>query len=220
MDNLDTIIKNPIFWPSLIGGCVVVYFLTGNFTAVGVTLALVAVGLFVFLVISNQSLSPGDVSAAAPDGFDETTTVPGSKLQPNAGPLQEVFYVSGNKYTYKDAPAVCAAYNAELATYEQLKESYGKGAEWCGHGWVMGGMALHPVQEDVWERLEKDYYTKPKTRCGQPGINGGKFDPTRKFGVNCYGNKPEGGVPKNKKTCGKMKIQPFNRHGWSMWGMA
>ena len=28
--------------------------------------------------------------------------------------------------------------------------------------------------------------------CGKPGINGGYFsDPTMKFGVNCYGVKPD-----------------------------
>ena len=39
--------------------------------------------------------------------------------------------------------------------------------------------------------MQKD--PKTKFNCGKPGINGGYFDnPKLRFGINCYGIKPEG----------------------------
>ena len=39
----------------------------------------------------------------------------------------EVFHVGNNKYTYDDAKAICKSYNAELATYQQVENSYKNG---------------------------------------------------------------------------------------------
>ena len=47
----------------------------------------------------------------------------------------EVFHIRQNQFTYDEAPAVCAAYGAELATLEQIIEAYNHGAEWCGYCW-------------------------------------------------------------------------------------
>ena len=33
--------------------------------------------------------------------------------------------------------------------------------------------------------------TSLKNSCGKPGVNGSKFNPNFKFGVNCYGYKPD-----------------------------
>jgi hypothetical protein len=102
----------------------------------------------------------------------------------------EVFNISKNVYTFNDAAAVCAAAGAELATYDQVKEAYDGGADWCNYGWTKGQMALYPTQKATWEKLQKG---APEFRnaCGQPGVNGGYFDnPELRFGVNCYGKKP------------------------------
>lgn len=104
---------------------------------------------------------------------------------------QEVFNVSRNAYTYYDAEPLCKAMGAELATYEQVKEAYGKGADWCNYGWVKGQMAVFPTQKGTWEQLQQGP-EEERMACGQPGLNGGFFDnPELRFGVNCYGAKPD-----------------------------
>jgi hypothetical protein len=124
------------------------------------------------------------------------TSEPSQKLNIDHGaiqnimPTKEVFNIADNKYKYSDADALCKAYGAELATYEQVKDAWSKGADWCNYGWVKGQAALFPTQESTYNKLQ----TGPKDQkgaCGVPGVNGGYFDnPDLHFGVNCYGNKP------------------------------
>ena len=103
--------------------------------------------------------------------------------------LKEVFNIGGNHYTYSDAEAICKAYDAELADYEQIEGAYGRGAEWCNYGWSKGQMALFPTQKSTWDKLQDNDNTKHN--CGRPGINGGYMaNPALRFGVNCYGVKP------------------------------
>lgn len=102
----------------------------------------------------------------------------------------EVFNVSNNLYTYDDARAVCTAYGARLATYDEVEDAYNGGAEWCNYGWSENQMAFFPTQKTTWDELQKN--PKHKNNCGRPGINGGYFDnPYIKFGVNCFGKKPK-----------------------------
>ena len=50
-------------------------------------------------------------------------------------------------------------------------------------------MALFPTQESKWNNLQE--IEGHEHDCGRPGINGGFIDnPNVKFGVNCYGIKP------------------------------
>jgi hypothetical protein len=103
---------------------------------------------------------------------------------------KEVFNISNNIYTYEDAQAVCSAYNAELATYSQIEQSYNDGGEWCNYGWSDNQMIFFPTQKSSWDKLQKN--EKTKNNCGRPGINGGYMaNPNLKFGVNCYGVKPK-----------------------------
>lgn len=145
----------------------------------------------------------------------------------------EVFHIRQNQFTYDEAPAVCAAYGAELATLEQIIEAYNHGAEWCGYGWSAGGMALFPTQKSTWEQLQREVDTGKRTRCGRPGVNGGYMDPMLKFGVNCFGFKPKGEftppdplpgtdrqkfddmVNRFKEMLNTMKLSPFSRREWS-----
>jgi hypothetical protein len=101
----------------------------------------------------------------------------------------EVFNISNNLYTYDDAQAICSAYGAELANYDQIEDAYKNGGEWCNYGWSDGQMAFFPTQKSTWDKLQKT--TDHKNDCGRPGINGGYFaNPYIKFGVNCFGKKP------------------------------
>jgi len=102
----------------------------------------------------------------------------------------EVFNVSNNEYTFNDAAAVCKIYDAKLATYDQIEKAYQKGGEWCNYGWSDGQMAFFPTQKSTWDKLQKT--PNHKNDCGRPGINGGYIaNPYVKFGVNCYGKKPD-----------------------------
>jgi hypothetical protein len=110
------------------------------------------------------------------------------KILPQGG--AQVFNVSKNTFTYYDAEPLCKALGAELATYDQVKQSWEQGADWCNYGWVKGQMAVYPTQKDTYEKLQAGPEDQ-RMACGNPGLNGGFFDnPEMKFGVNCYGQKP------------------------------
>lgn len=111
------------------------------------------------------------------------------KVLPQGGNAQ-VFNVSKNTFTYYDAEPLCKALGAELATYEQVKDAYEKGADWCNYGWTKGQMAVYPTQKETWEKLQQGP-EEQRRACGNPGMNGGFFDnPELRYGVNCYGSKP------------------------------
>lgn len=143
--------------------------------------------------------------------------------------INEVFYVSDNTFTYEQAPLVCKAYGAEIASYGQVEQAYNAGAEWCGYGWSDGGIALFPTQQATWDKMQKDTDPAKRIKCGRPGVNGGYFDPKTKFGVNCYGirpKKPSGTVPSTdpmmdklmamlKKNLSSFVVQPFNSKMWA-----
>lgn len=103
---------------------------------------------------------------------------------------KEVFNIAENRYTYNDAEPLCKAMGAELATYDQVKEAWKQGADWCNYGWVKGQRAVYPTQEETWEKLQSGPEDQ-RGACGIVGVNGGYFDnPDLRFGVNCYGSKP------------------------------
>lgn len=147
------------------------------------------------------------------------------------GPAQ-VFHISNQNYTYDEASCKCGSYDAKLATYPQIVEAYNKGAEWCSYGWSEGQTAYYPTQKCNWQKKSK----KEQEACGKPGINGGFFsDKKLRFGVNCFGKKPEGKIIKIKDDkCGSEEggngekcnynskhrletdeIAPFNDNTWS-----
>lgn len=145
---------------------------------------------------------------------------------------EQVFHISNQNYTYDEARCKCGSYDAKLATYPQIVEAYNKGAEWCTYGWSEGQTAYYPTQKCNWKKKSK----KEQEACGKPGINGGFFsDKKLRFGVNCFGKKPEGKIIKIKDdTCGSEdggdngkcsynsmnrletdEIAPFNDNTWS-----
>jgi hypothetical protein len=112
------------------------------------------------------------------------------KVLPQGGAGPEVFNISKNTFTYYDAEPLCKALGAELATYDQVKEAWDRGADWCNYGWVKGQNAVFPTSQDTWQKLQSGP-EEQRMACGKPGINGGHFDnPELRFGVNCYGPKP------------------------------
>jgi hypothetical protein len=222
-----------LFLLSVFALIITVYMLTYSLMAVGVAITLVGMAVYVAELMESPLLPSDWNLAVVPVASDNLFSKWKLPLEPAR--LQEVFFVAGNRYTYDEAPAVCAVYNAEVATYDQVVDAHAKGAEWCGYGWTIGGMALFPTQDNTWKKLQQETDNARRTRCGRPGINGGYFDPNTKFGVNCYGIKPgcnnrkypipigsdidQKLVDKLKRESGKIKVDPFNRNGWSMWGM-
>ena len=160
---------------------------------------------------------------------------------------KEVFNISDNAYTYNDAKVICKALDSELASFEQIRNAYNKGADWCNYGWSKDQMALYPTQKSTWEKLQKSP-KEYRNECGHPGINGGYFSNEHlKFGVNCYGYKPDiqeqdkrllnySPSPRlsleekrnqekikefrSKREQGKITILPFKRNEWNDGGGA
>lgn len=112
------------------------------------------------------------------------------KVLPSSSCAKQVFNISSNKFTYYDAEPLCKALGAELATYDQVKEAWSKGADWCNYGWVKGQMAVYPTSQETYDKTQSAP-EEGRGVCGQPGINGGYFDnPELRYGVTCYGKKP------------------------------
>lgn len=151
---------------------------------------------------------------------------------------KEVFNVAQNKYTYSDAEPLCKAFGAELATYDQVKSAWNKGADWCNYGWIKGQAAVYPTQPSTYNKLQAGPEDQ-RMACGVVGINGGYFDnPEHRFGVNCYGSKPSENDadirnimanPKNmtpgalaydkkvqdyKQQMGHLPVNPFKEGSW------
>ena len=122
---------------------------------------------------------------------------------------KEVFNIAVDKYKYDDAEPLCKSFGAELATYDQVKEAWKKGADWCNYGWVKGQAAIFPTQQETYNKLQNGPKSE-RMSCGVPGINGGYFDnPDLQFGVNCYGVKPaENDTDTRQKMMGKSSKTP------------
>ncbi|NDB82703.1 MAG: hypothetical protein EB127_08175 [Alphaproteobacteria bacterium] len=141
----------------------------------------------------NAWLTGNVVSPPEPpqDEFSEKRTGMSGVVDRLLPPGKEVFNVSKNDYTYYDAAPLCKALGAELATYDQVKEAWQKGADWCNYGWVKGQMAVYPTQDSTYQELQLGP-AEQKGACGKPGLNGGFFDnPEMKFGVTCVGKRPK-----------------------------
>jgi hypothetical protein len=160
------------------------------------------------------------------------------KVLPSTSSGAQVFNVASNKYTYYDAEPLCTALGAELATYDQVKEAWSKGADWCNYGWVKGQMAVYPTSQETYDKVQSGP-EETRNTCGQPGLNGGYFDnPELRYGVTCYGKKPTNNnqnsadiikntpkspdalafdkkVAKFKAESSSLTILPNNSHSWN-----
>ena len=170
----------------------------------------------------------------AQDGRVETSAV--EKLLPGK---KQVFNIANNKYRYSDAEPLCKAFGAELATYDQVKEAWSKGADWCNYGWVKGQAAVYPTQQATYDKLQAGPEDQ-RGACGTAGMNGGYFDnPDLRFGVNCYGSRPsenetdvrkkmgadgvmtQDGLAYNRKVqdykahMSEIPVNPFSEQVWS-----
>ena len=71
-----------------------------------------------------------------------------------------------------------------------IERAYNNGGNWCSYGWSEDQLALFPIQKSVYNELKQ--IKGHEHDCGRQGVNGGFMkNPLLKFGVNCYGTKPE-----------------------------
>jgi hypothetical protein len=215
------------------------------------TLEVILWSIFVILIIINgfQYFFNVNFTASIQDIFTDKPKIdlsiqepPSENVVPELKITKEVYNIPSNNYTYDDSKAICQAYGGKLATYNQVENSYSKGAEWCNYGWSDGQMALFPTQQKTWDKLQT--IEGHENDCGRPGVNGGKIDnPNARFGVNCYGFKPiitpaEQDNMKNtpiypvsmkdlelqkkldywKKRVPEILLSPFNKNSWSILG--
>ena len=170
-------------------------------------------------------------------------TEPGGELVPPVPEIKlkkQVFHIPGNKYTFNNAEALCDAYGARLANYNEVENAYRNGAEWCSYGWTKDQMALFPTQKKTWNYLQG--VKGHENDCGRPGINGGYIaNPNVRFGATCYGFRPkiteqEAELMENspiyprsmddirrdkkvdfwKKRIPEILVAPFNSNVWSL----
>ena len=207
LNNVIRFVLHPVVLSIIIFVLIIVIYLGGG----GVITVILTVSLIVYLTfIIVQLITNYKVTANLKSLFSTKPTLDlqvskGSELDKDKNRAinfinkskKEVFNIPGNYYTYDNARVMCKAMNAELATYDQVESSYNNGGEWCNYGWSDGQMALFPIQKKTYNKLqtikghEKD--------CGRPGVNGGYFeDAELKFGVNCYGVKPNINDPSEK----------------------
>jgi hypothetical protein len=118
----------------------------------------------------------------------------------------EVFNISNNLYSYKEAQAVCSSYDGRLATYSEIENAYNHGAEFCNYGWSDAQLLLYPTQKKTWELLQQ---SEKKNACGRPGVNGGYVaNAELKYGVNCFAIKPDAKSTDKIQTAIKIANKP------------
>ena len=230
---------------------------TDSFLSMTVILTLgILIVLFIVIVIFRDQIAMGfellwhnikklfAPSSVEPEKPEKPEDKPLPPVDPSAinrilPGKKEVFNVAQNKYTYSDAEPLCKAFGAELATYDQVKSAWNKGADWCNYGWVKGQAAVYPTQSSTYNKLQAGPEDQ-RMACGVVGVNGGYFDnPELRFGVNCYGSKPSENDadvrnimanPKNmtqgalaydkkvqdyKQQMGHLPVNPFKEGAWS-----
>ena len=190
-------------------------------------------GFDIVAKIKNIFTNRPEIDINVDTSLFQHSVVPEIKLK------KQVFNIPNHEYIYPDAKALCSAYGARLATYEELEDSYKDGAEWCNYGWSEGQMALFPTQQKTFDELQK--IEGHEHDCGRPGVNGGYIaNPNVKYGVNCYGYKPRmtkeeeeimATMPRYPKTekdlamdkrvdywkskLNEVLVSPFNHNSWS-----
>ena len=227
-----------------------------NFNIGSNVLTIIIICIFIFLFIVNglQYFFGVNIIASIQNMFSNQPELNIAVTNPDYNPdynpgmpaivpeikiKKQVFNIPGNNYDYTDAKALCNAYGADLANYNQIENSYNNGAEWCNYGWSDGQMALFPTQQKTFDNLQN--IPNHENDCGRPGINGGFMaNPGLKFGVNCYGFKPkireeeeelmhdvptyprtvqditlENRVNYWKERLSEILISPFNHTNWS-----
>lgn len=136
---------------------------------------------------------------------------------------EEVYHIYNNIHTYNDAKEKCKLYGGRLATEDEVNDAWKNGANWCNYGWTEGQKALFPAQKDAvdFENRkisvinDKGCTLNYNNKCQKVGVNGGFFpNKNIKFGVNCYGYKPDASKNdlKHKKNDDLMRLKEERKY--------
>jgi hypothetical protein len=197
---LLVIVSYYVFSSSLSSGASSLGNMQGSSDSGSNLMGIIIVAILVVLIVINafQYFFSINITAYIQGLFTPKATVDivvdQSAYQPSPVPeikiKKQVFNIPGNYYNYDNAKALCNAYGADLASYDQIEKAYNNGAEWCNYGWSANQLALFPTQKQTYENLQK--IPGHENDCGRAGVNGGYIaNPNIKFGVNCYGYKPK-----------------------------
>ena len=188
------------------------YFLLISFSLIaGVMLFIVIFAVYYYKESCKKKISFGSYMSGFDVSDSPCASVPPDEPKPtlelDTSQQKEVFHIGNQLYTYEQAQCKCKSYDATLATKNEVTEAYNKGASWCSYGWSRDESAYYPTQKCDWDKLQ---LTKNKEKCGNPGVNGGRFPKNIRFGVNCFGYKPKGKrVKEINHKCNKPDAKPF-----------
>jgi len=137
-------------------------------------------------LVAQSSSSSSNTNSQSTDSQHSDQTISSETTSDG----NQVFNISNNVFRYDQAKSACKKFDAELATVDQIKDAYRKGANWCNYGWTQGGYALYPIQPGYFSSIQSN--PKCKWSCGsKPGLVGGLMDSNYTLGVNCYGKPPQ-----------------------------
>lgn len=238
-DYVHLLLMNPLVIIAVFIAIVYMIWSPGTTRNVAVVVIVSLVLVYIFFKLYNiqmfLDLEPDNkqLDVTVNVGIPKPSPVPEIKI------TEQVFNIPNNDFVYEDAKAICKAYGARLATYDEVEQAYNEGGEWCNYGWSDGQMALFPTQKRTFDKLQT--IEGHEHDCGRPGVNGGYMaNPHLRFGVNCYGYKPrmtsteqmlmetEPLYPKTEKDIALEKrvnywrdklsevlVSPFNHMTWS-----
>lgn len=151
---------------------------------------MIAALILLFVMFGMQYYNGVDITASLSKLFKPELDIivkSEEKVEKEIETRKETYHVNG-QFNYNSAKNICRAYGGQLASIQNLNDTYNKGGEWCEYGWSDDGMALYPTQYSTWQKLKESGRAE---ECGRPGVNGGYINnPSKKLGVNCYGLKP------------------------------
>ena len=178
-------------------------YLGNGFISIILTIVLILYLTFITFQIMTtydvtSSINNENINVNLEHNSSSSSSILNTNTNTNTNNLKkEVFHIPGNDFTYDNARVVCKAFDADLATYDQVENAYNHGGEWCNYGWSEDQMALFPIQKKTHQTLQS--IKGHEKDCGRPGVNGGYFDDDQlKFGINCYGIKPDINGPSEK----------------------
>jgi hypothetical protein len=140
-------------------------------------------------VLTNGSFEPSLVSASKTiSNFFFTELEEIKELEKEVAGVvpsrpEEVFHVPNQRFTFEEAKAFCRALGVRMATLNEVKKAYLRGAQWATMGWTDGQLGLYVLQP---------HYVRRHPGAGEIGVNGGFFkNPEVRMGINCFGVKPQ-----------------------------
>eukprot|EP00058_Branchiostoma_floridae_P024244 XP_002609734.1 hypothetical protein BRAFLDRAFT_78539 [Branchiostoma floridae] len=122
----------------------------------------------------------GDFSDELPDRCGKIAGKPTSDRQAPVGASKVVLLSSeqgGNTITFLQAATRCVQAGMQLASWEELRDTWNAGLDLCRNGWLLDGTVAHPIHT-------------ARENCEEVGVNhDGSHEYTEKYNVWCRASK-------------------------------